>query len=68
MNGFVGFMNSPVGRVLRVVLGLVLIGVGLFWLSPPWGYVVAVIGLAPLALGLSGRCIFELFTRPAQHA
>jgi len=68
VNGFVGFMNSPVGRVLRVVLGLVLIGVGLFWLSPPWGYVVAVIGLVPLALGLSGRCIFELFTRPAQHA
>ncbi len=68
MTGVVEFMNSTVGRLLRVVLGLVLIGAGLFWIAPPWGYVVAVIGLLPLALGLSGRCVLELFLRRPTQA
>ena len=68
MAGFVNFMNGPIGRLLRVILGLVLIGVGLFVIGGPWGYLVALLGLVPLAPGLAGRCLGELFIpqrRPA---
>ncbi len=61
-------MNGPIGRLLRVILGLVLIGVGLFVIGSPWGYLVALLGLVPLALGLAGRCLIEPFIpqkRPA---
>ncbi len=57
MNGFVGFMQSWVGRLLRVVAGLVLIAVGLFVMQGAWGYVVAAIGLIPLFAGVVGICL-----------
>jgi Inner membrane protein YgaP-like, transmembrane domain len=57
MNGFVGFMQSWAGRVLRIVAGLALIGIGLFLIQGVWGYVVAVIGLIPLFAGAAGVCL-----------
>jgi Protein of unknown function (DUF2892) len=57
MNGFVGFMQSWIGRLLRVVAGLALIAVGLFVMQGPWGYVVATIGLIPLFAGVVGICL-----------
>ncbi|MER2599462.1 MAG: DUF2892 domain-containing protein [Caldilineales bacterium] len=61
MNGLVAFMNSAVGRILRIVIGLVLIYVGLFgsMQGSVGGYIVAIIGLVPLALGLTGRCLLQ---------
>lgn len=61
MNGLVAFMNSAVGRILRIVIGLVLIYVGLFGSMQGLvgGYIVAIIGLVPLALGLTGRCLLQ---------
>jgi hypothetical protein len=58
MNGLVGFMQSWEGRLLRVVAGLALIGVGLFVMQGAWGYVVAAIGLIPLFAGVVGICLF----------
>ena len=60
MNRLVAFMNGLVGRLLRIVLGLVLIGWGWFLSGSTVGIIVGVIGLAPLALGLWGRCLLEL--------
>jgi hypothetical protein len=57
MNGFAGFMQSWIGRLLRVVVGLALIAVGLFVMQGVWGYVVAAIGLIPLFAGIVGVCL-----------
>ncbi|HEY7094925.1 MAG TPA: DUF2892 domain-containing protein [Ktedonobacterales bacterium] len=57
MTGFVGFMQSWIGRLLRVVAGLALIAVGLFVMQGAWGYVVAAIGLVPLFAGVVGICL-----------
>jgi len=55
---FVRFMTSGLGRVLRVVMGLVLIYVGYFVISGTGGTIMAIIGLVPLLAGLSDYCVF----------
>jgi len=48
-------MTQNVGgidKILRIVLGLVLIGATVMGLLPVWGY----IGIVPLATGLMGWC------------
>jgi Inner membrane protein YgaP-like, transmembrane domain len=57
MGSFVGFMQSAAGRVLRVVAGLVLIGVGWFVVGGAWGVVIAIVGLVPLLAGAVGICL-----------
>jgi hypothetical protein len=37
MNGFVGFMQSWVGRLLRIVTGFALIAIGLVVVQGAWG-------------------------------
>jgi hypothetical protein len=53
---FLTFMSSPVGRIVRIVAGLALIGVGLV-LGGTGGIVLAVVGLVPLAAGASDVCL-----------
>jgi hypothetical protein len=48
-------MNTPVGRAIRVLLGLALIGVGLL-VGGTAGIVLAVVALAPIATGVFGLC------------
>ena len=68
MKTLVNFMNSIAGRAARIALGLALVYVGLVSVGGTTGYVVAVIGLLPIALGLWGRCVLELVLRLApQH-
>lgn len=55
--GFACFMNSMIGRGVRIGLGVVLLVAGLV-LATPVGYVLAVIGLVPLAAGLFDFCVF----------
>lgn len=50
------FTGSTAGRVLRVVLGIVLIVVGLV-VGGPAGWVIAVIGLVPIAAGAANVCL-----------
>lgn len=69
MKGFVTFMASTAGRLVRIVAGIVLILVGLFVLGGTGGntagIVVAVIGLVPLLAGLFDVCLFApLFGYP----
>ncbi len=61
MDHFVDFMRSAVGRTVRIVLGLVLIGLGLFGDA---GFFVGIIGLVPLVAGWVNFCLFApLFGR-----
>jgi hypothetical protein len=59
MGTFVNFMNNPLGRGLRIALGVVLIYLGLTAIEPPVGYLVVAVGLVPLAFGAIGRCLVE---------
>ena len=61
MSGLVAFMNSAVGRILRIVIGLVLIYIGLFGSlqGSIGGYILAIIGLVPVFLGATGRCLLQ---------
>ena len=51
------FLSQPLGRGLRVVVGLVLIGLGLFAIKGAVGVVIAIIGLVPLAAGAFNICL-----------
>lgn len=69
MNGFVTFMASTAGRVTRILAGLALIAVGLMTMGGIGGYVVAAIGLVPLAAGIFDFCVFApLFGGPFNGA
>jgi len=62
--GFVRFMNTTTGRAVRVVAGLVLIVGGLVS-GGVAGWVVAAVGVVPLAAGLANVCLFApLFHAP----
>ncbi len=56
----VKFMTSSAGRALRVVLGLVIIGLGLFVLQGTVGTVMSIVGLIPLSGGLFDFCLIGL--------
>ncbi|MDQ5895551.1 MAG: hypothetical protein QG596_1812 [Actinomycetota bacterium] len=56
--GFVNFMRSNAGRLLRIVAGLALILVGLFVIGGTRGVIVAIVGLVPLAAGIFNFCLF----------
>ncbi len=59
MSAFIAFMNSPIGRVARVALGLALIYVGLVAIGGVAGYLVAAFGIVPIAMGASAHCLVE---------
>ncbi len=54
---FARFMASPLGRGLRIVLGLVLIIYGLGFVGGGTGWILAAVGLLPLTLGIINGCI-----------
>ena len=61
---FSQFMASNMGRILRIIAGIVLIAVG-FTMKSTGGYVIAVIGALPLLAGIFDVCIFApLFKMP----
>jgi hypothetical protein len=53
----VKFMSSGAGRVLRIVLGIVLIAVGLAIVQGTAGIILAVVGLVPVAAGVFDFCL-----------
>ncbi len=68
MNALINWMNSALGRAARVVLGLALIYVGLAVVGGAAGLIVALIGLAPIAMGVWGRCLLEAVAPQAKRA
>ena len=65
MKGLIDFMQGAFGRVLRVVLGLVLIYAGLALVGGTAGIVIAVIGLVPIAMGVWGPCLLGFVFKSA---
>jgi hypothetical protein len=63
MDKFFEIMEGPFGRVLRVVLGVVLIYLGLGRMGGMGGRVVAIAGLLPIVMGLWGPCLVHLAVR-----
>ncbi len=57
MKRLIDFMQGNVGRVLRVILGLVLIYAGLVLIGGTAGIIVAVIGVLPIAMGVLSPCL-----------
>lgn len=53
------FLISPGGRTLRTALGLILIAYGVLVLRGVPGAILAVAGMAPVALAVTGRCVLE---------
>ena len=56
--GFIDFMPSNAGRVVRIVADATLMGIGLLVMKGTGGVVLAIVGLAPLAAGIFDFCIF----------
>jgi len=58
-------------RIVRVILGLVLIGAGIGVIQGAAGIVVAAIGLILLVTGVTGFCLLYallgITTRPGRH-
>ena len=55
--GFVGFMLSIAGRLLRIVAGATIIYLALKKLAAPWSYVAAAAGVVPILAGLMNFCL-----------
>jgi Inner membrane protein YgaP-like, transmembrane domain len=67
MNSVLGFLASMNGRIVRAVAGIVLIVLGLFLVHGIGGWILAIIGLVPLAAGVFDFCVFApLFGKPFQ--
>ncbi len=65
MNGFVKFLASTTGRIIRIVVGLALIIGGIFGLANTAGTILAIVGLVPLVAGVFDFCVFApLFGAP----
>ena len=70
---FASFMSSATGRILRMLVGLVLIGWGVFLAvaasTITIGIILVVVGLLPLMAGLTDVCVFApLFGAPFSGA
>jgi hypothetical protein len=53
---FAKFMAGPIGRGARIVVGLALIVIGIAT-GGTGGWILAIVGLAPLAMGVLNICI-----------
>jgi uncharacterized membrane protein HdeD (DUF308 family) len=65
MKALFRFLASTAGRIVRAVAGIVLIVVGLALVKGTGGWILAIVGLLPLAAGVFDRCLFApLFGLP----
>ncbi len=55
--GFVNFMRSWAGRLLRITLGAVIVWFGLTRVGETAGTILALIGLVPIAAGVFNVCL-----------
>jgi Protein of unknown function (DUF2892) len=61
---FARFMAQPIGRAVRIIAGLVIVGFGSGIVGGPLGWAAAIIGLVPLAAGSANMCLIA----PLVHA
>lgn len=72
MDGVFRFVTSQNGRIVRAIIGVILIVIGLVLAlnnDQSWGWIIAVIGLFPLGAGVFDLCLFApLFGRSYRGA
>jgi hypothetical protein len=56
-SGFAKFINSPTGRIARVVVGIVFIIWGYTQLNTGTGIILIITGLVPLSAGAFDLCL-----------
>ena len=61
MNPFVRFMQTPAGRIARIVAGVALIAGGFVGVGGVAGYAIAAVGLIPLGAGVFDMCLLAPF-------
>jgi len=67
MDSVFGFLGSMAGRIVRAAAGIVLIVLGLVLVKGVGGWILAIVGLVPLAAGVFDFCVFApLFGKPFQ--
>ncbi len=65
MKNFFGFMASMAGRAARVVVGLLLVGLGLGLVGGVGGWVMFAVGVVLVLVGAFDVCLFApLFGKP----
>lgn len=65
MHALFAFLASSTGRLIRIMAGIGLIGVGIAWVQGGWGLLLSIVGLVPLLAGLFDWCVFApLFGLP----
>jgi hypothetical protein len=57
MGALADLMNTTAGRAARVILGLALIYIGLAVVGGTGGMILAAVGVVPIVLGATGRCL-----------
>ena len=57
----VSYMNSSTGRLVRIIVGLLIILIGLAVIGGSLGVVVAIVGLLPLSAGTFNFCLIAPF-------
>lgn len=58
-SGFAQFVNSPAGRIARILAGLGLIGWGYAQRAGSGGIILMVVGLVPLTAGVFHLCLIS---------
>jgi len=58
-SGFARFVNSPAGRIARVIVGIALVGWGYTLRGSGSGMALMVVGLIPLAAGILDWCLIS---------
>jgi hypothetical protein len=58
--GLAVFMASPAGRIARIVAGVILIVLGLV-VGGAAGWILAIVGLVPIAAGAGNVCLLAPF-------
>jgi hypothetical protein len=58
-SAFAKFINTPAGRITRIVAGLALIGWGYTQRAGLTGIILMVVGLIPLAAGVFNLCFIS---------
>ena len=69
MDSFFRFMVTRTGGIIRIILGLSLIVLGIYWGQGMVGYILVIAGLVPLLAGVFDKCVFAaLFRLPMDGA
>lgn len=57
---FSAFMATPAGRSIRILVGIALIVIGLAAVEGTPGWIIAAVGVLPIALGAFNVCLIAL--------